>query len=94
MDRGAWRATVHGPQSQTGLSDSHFHFQAVLRFPSREGHPGEARWPVFSEKAVGGGRLLDPDLLGLAWHPCWDLLGWCGQWREDTVGPEMSVGAL
>ena len=55
MDRGAWRATVHGvAKSQTGLSDLHFYFQAVLRFPSREGHPGEARWPVFSEEAVGG----------------------------------------
>ena len=32
MDRGAWRATVHGvAKSQTQLSDQHFHFPYSLR---------------------------------------------------------------
>ena len=31
MDRGAWRATVHEvTKSQTGLSDTHFHFHSSL----------------------------------------------------------------
>ena len=29
MDRGAWRATVHGSQAQ--LSDSHFDFLSILK---------------------------------------------------------------
>ena len=70
----------------------------MLRFLSPEGHPGEVRWPVFSEEAMGGASWT-LNLVGLAWHPHWDLLGWCGQWREDTdfvptVGPGMPVGAL
>ena len=33
MDRGAWKATVHGAaESQTWLSNFHFHFQALLAF--------------------------------------------------------------
>ena len=32
MDRGIWWATVHGvTKSWTGLSDSHFHFQLIMR---------------------------------------------------------------
>ena len=31
MDRGAWRATVHGAtKSQTRLSEQHFHFTLIL----------------------------------------------------------------
>ena len=68
----------------------------MLGFLSPEGHPGEVRWPVFSEEAMGGASWT-LNLVGLAWHPHWDLLGWCGQWREDTdfvptVGPGMPVG--
>ena len=67
----------------------------MLGFLSPEGHPGEVRWPVFSEEAMGGASWT-LNLVGLAWHPHWDLLGWCGQWREDTdfvptVGPGMPV---
>ena len=35
MDRGAWRATVHGvAKSQTRLNDKHFHFASSLLAPS------------------------------------------------------------
>ena len=37
MDRGAWRATVHGAaNSQTRLSSYHFHFLKKLKLRPRE----------------------------------------------------------
>ena len=70
MDRGAWRATVHGVQSQTQLSNWHTH-SAVITLPPW--------WWLLGGEASGappgsgpGGLARSTDLLGL-WprHSCW-----------------------
>ena len=62
MDRGAWRATVHGvAKSWTRLCNFHFHLSLYLRKANKRKMWG----PGDSEPHSVGEKL--PDVSGVAW---------------------------
>ena len=86
MDRGAWRATVHGvAQSRTQLSDFHFHFGASLVAHSVK------NLPAVQETRLRSLGWEDPLEKEMATHS--RSLAWRIAWTEEP-GRLQSTGLL
>ena len=85
MDRGAWRATVHGvAKSWTRLSDFHFRFWLPVVARTIK------NLPVVRESQVRSLGWEDPLEDGIATH--FSILAWRIPWTEEPGGLQ-SVGS-